>query len=136
MAEEVLQVLLGRVPLSSAATLEGFTRFSINGRRYPIINKSLTPGTVKGRLLYGINPTELEFLDMFEGQDYTRTAIIAQTEDGKHVNAGTYVVSQGAYEQLQPLLSSEWDYQHFREKHLESFVKACIGFKNDGTFYD
>ena len=60
MAEEVLQILLGRVPTSTGATLNGFFRYSIRGKQYPIISRAQTASSVKGRLLYGITPQEIE----------------------------------------------------------------------------
>jgi hypothetical protein len=41
---------------------------------------------MRGRLLYGISPQEIHILDLFEGDEYTRTDVVACNEDdGKHV---------------------------------------------------
>jgi gamma-glutamylcyclotransferase (GGCT)/AIG2-like uncharacterized protein YtfP len=135
MSEEVLQVLLGRVPACAAASLGGFVRYSIRGKQYPIIAKTNKQDVVKGKLLYGINPQEVRVLDLFEGDEYVRTDVIAQTEDGKQINAATYVATTNAFETLKPHLSNEWSYEQFRDNHLQSFLNMCTKFKDDGYVF-
>lgn len=132
MAEEVLQTLLGRVPKSVAATLDGYLRFSVHGKQYPIISKLQKEDKVKGRLLYEINPRELDVLDLFEGDEYVRTAIVAHAEEGndrREIAAQTYVATKDTFDTLTPHLSNDWDYAHFRANHLESFLKMCEEFQ-------
>nr|GEX59600.1 hypothetical protein [Tanacetum cinerariifolium] len=63
LADDVVRVLLHRVPTNSPATLHGL--FSVKGRVYPAIlpveNKKIT-----GRVLLGITAPELDILDKFE----------------------------------------------------------------------
>ena len=131
MAEEVLQILLGRVPVSTAATLDGFIRYAIRGKQYPIIHQTQKQDNVRGRLLYGITPQEIHTLDLFEGDEYIRSDVVARSEDGNQVTAAAYVAHTATFDGLKHLLSSEWDYGHFRTNHLVAFSKMCTDFKNE-----
>lgn len=135
MADEVLHVLLGRSPVSVNATLAGYMRYSISGYQYPIISKTQAVDSVKGKLLYGIDSNELKTLDLFEGDEYVRTDIIAWTEDGKDVPAATYVATVDTYTKLTPHLSHGWDYEHFRNVHMASFLSVCQDFNIGGQRY-
>lgn len=70
----------------------------------------------------------MHILDLFEGDEYLRTDIIAQEESGKNVNAATYVAAKETFDTFKPLLSNEWNYGHFRTNHLDSFLKMCAEF--------
>ncbi|XP_073116395.1 uncharacterized protein [Elaeis guineensis] len=74
LADEVVQVVLKRVPPSSPAVLHHHRRFSIKGRVYPAIlpveNKKVT-----GKVLLGITDRELDVLDTFEDVEYERRAV-------------------------------------------------------------
>jgi gamma-glutamylcyclotransferase (GGCT)/AIG2-like uncharacterized protein YtfP len=132
MAEEVLQILLNRVPASTGATLDGFLRFSIRGKQYPIISQTQKLDNVRGRLLYDISPQELFILDLFEGDEYIRTNVVVRNEnDGKHITAAAYIATKDTFDTLKPLLSNEWNYGDFRTNHLASFIKMCTNFKTE-----
>ncbi|KAL7187107.1 hypothetical protein ACSBR1_037221 [Camellia fascicularis] len=74
LSDEVVRVLLKRVPQSSSAILDGFHRFSIKERIYPAIvpveNKKVT-----GKVLLGITLPELDILDTFEDVEYNRCTV-------------------------------------------------------------
>ncbi|XP_016726399.1 AIG2-like protein D isoform X2 [Gossypium hirsutum] len=74
LADDVVRVLLNRVPTSSAALLNGFHRFSIKGRVYPAI-LPVRNRHVSGRVLMGITDPELHILDEFEDVEYQRTRV-------------------------------------------------------------
>ncbi|KAJ8448740.1 hypothetical protein Cgig2_011361 [Carnegiea gigantea] len=82
LADEVVQVLLKRIPSSSPAILPGYHRFSIKGRVYPAIlpveNKK-----VAGRVLMGITNPELDILDIFEDVEYVRDSVEVSLERDK-----------------------------------------------------
>eukprot|EP00268_Persea_americana_P031205 TRINITY_DN3030_c0_g2_i8.p1 TRINITY_DN3030_c0_g2~~TRINITY_DN3030_c0_g2_i8.p1 ORF type:complete len:188 (+),score=16.84 TRINITY_DN3030_c0_g2_i8:142-705(+) len=91
LADEVVHVLLKRVPDSSPAILNNFHRFSIKGRVYPAIlpveNKKVT-----GRVLLGITDPELGVLDTFEDVEYERTAVeVSLVDNFQKLTAYAYV---------------------------------------------
>ncbi|KAF5936408.1 hypothetical protein HYC85_027537 [Camellia sinensis] len=74
LSDEVVRVLLKRVPQSSPAILDGFHIFSIKECVYPAIipveNKKVT-----GKVLLGITLPELDILDTFEDVEYNRCTV-------------------------------------------------------------
>ncbi|XP_028113143.1 AIG2-like protein D isoform X3 [Camellia sinensis] len=74
LSDEVVRVLLKRVPQSCPAILDGFHIFSIKECVYPAIipveNKKVT-----GKVLLGITLPELDILDTFEDVEYNRCTV-------------------------------------------------------------
>lgn len=64
MADEVVRLLIKRVPHSRAATLPGFSRHKIKGVVYPAIVPSEGTGArVQGKVLMDLSDKELHILD-------------------------------------------------------------------------
>lgn len=74
MADEVVRLLLKRVPPSRPATLSGHRRHAIKGQVFPAIVPVPTPAeaSVKGKVLMELTPKELEILDGEEGRERER----------------------------------------------------------------
>eukprot|EP00268_Persea_americana_P031206 TRINITY_DN3030_c0_g2_i9.p1 TRINITY_DN3030_c0_g2~~TRINITY_DN3030_c0_g2_i9.p1 ORF type:complete len:142 (+),score=23.21 TRINITY_DN3030_c0_g2_i9:142-567(+) len=96
LADEVVHVLLKRVPDSSPAILNNFHRFSIKGRVYPAIlpveNKKVT-----GRVLLGITDPELGVLDTFEDVEYERKAVEVSLVEWKRLHMNDFVKMTGGF---------------------------------------
>ncbi|CAI0376304.1 unnamed protein product [Linum tenue] len=126
MADEVVHVLLNRVPQSSAASLNNYHRFSIKGRVYPAIlpieNKS-----VSGRVLFGLTHPELEILDTFEDVEYERHTVEVSlpVEQKLQVNAYVWV------DKDDPDLYGEWDFEEWKKSHMSDFVKMTAEFMEE-----
>ncbi len=128
MAEEVLTALIGRVPPFSAARLNGFLRYSIEGKHYPIILPSEHhTDAVAGSVLLGITTSETSILDHFEGDEYERVEVTVHTENKDDVKAFTYVISKPSRQLLSDKLSPGWSYQEFRDRNLASFLRMHCG---------
>ncbi|KAG9443290.1 hypothetical protein H6P81_014630 [Aristolochia fimbriata] len=124
MADEVVQVLLKRVPRSSPAILNGYQRFSIKERIYPAIipveNKQ-----VPGKVLLELNDIELKVLDIFEDVEYGRHAVeISLAGSFEKLPAQTYVWNN----KDDPDLFGDWDYEEWRQVHMEDFLKMAESF--------
>lgn len=107
LADEIVKVLLRRVPPSSSAFLNAFHRFSIKGRVYPAIlpveNKKVT-----GRVLFGITNPELDILDTFEDVEYERRTVeVSLMDSSEKLQAHTYVWS----DKNDPNLYGVWDFE-------------------------
>ncbi|KAL8504357.1 hypothetical protein ACS0TY_022906 [Phlomoides rotata] len=127
LADDVVRVLLGRVPPSSPAILPHFQRFSIKGRVYPAI----VPGEdkkVTGKVLLGITPPELHILDEFEDVEYERASVNVFLKDGtEKLEAYTYVWEN----KTDPDLYGEWDFEvslHFIAKKYFVSIIVCSSF--------
>ncbi|MBA0594380.1 hypothetical protein Gorai_011288, partial [Gossypium raimondii] len=107
LADDVVRVLLNRVPTSSAALLNGFHRFSIKGRVYPAI-LPVRNRHVSGRVLMGITDPELHILDEFEDVEYQRTRVeVSLLESSDKLQAHAYVWSNAS----DPNLYGDWDFE-------------------------
>ncbi|KAM0943240.1 putative gamma-glutamyl cyclotransferase [Dioscorea sansibarensis] len=127
LADEIVRVLLKRVPLCSNATLNGFHRFGIKGRVYPAIlpveNKKVT-----GKVLLGITDLELDVLDTFEDVEYERhTVEITLHDTSEKLLAETYVwVNKD-----DPDLYGDWDFEVWKQLHKKDFLAMTTMFAND-----
>eukprot|EP00268_Persea_americana_P031200 TRINITY_DN3030_c0_g2_i1.p1 TRINITY_DN3030_c0_g2~~TRINITY_DN3030_c0_g2_i1.p1 ORF type:complete len:170 (+),score=25.05 TRINITY_DN3030_c0_g2_i1:142-651(+) len=127
LADEVVHVLLKRVPDSSPAILNNFHRFSIKGRVYPAIlpveNKKVT-----GRVLLGITDPELGVLDTFEDVEYERKAVeVSLVDNFQKLTAYAYVWEN----KNDANLYGDWDFEEWKRLHMNDFVKMTGGFMDE-----
>ncbi|KAL4564969.1 hypothetical protein LXL04_029048 [Taraxacum kok-saghyz] len=126
LADEVVRVLLHRIPQNSPAILHGFHRFSIKGRVYPAIlpveNKKVT-----GRVLLGISAPELEILDKFEDFEYEKKAVdvsLVGAPKDDVLQAYTYVWAKSNDTNLY----GDWDFEVWKASKMKDFVNMTMGF--------
>ncbi|KAF5754008.1 putative gamma-glutamyl cyclotransferase [Helianthus annuus] len=124
LADDVVQVLLNRVPQVSPAILNGYHRFSIKGRDYPAIlpveNKKVT-----GRVLTGLSATELDILDMYEDDKYDKRVVDVSLLDASEVlQAYAYVWGNST----DPDLYGEWDFEEFKESKLKDYLERTKNY--------
>ncbi|XP_017629662.1 AIG2-like protein D isoform X2 [Gossypium arboreum] len=101
LSDDVVRVLLNRVPPSSAALLNHFRRFSIKGRVYPAI-LPVQNRDVSGRVLIGISDPELYILDEFEDVEYQRTRVEVSLLEWKQVHKESFIkMTMGFMEELE-----------------------------------
>ncbi|KAJ1376635.1 Gamma-glutamylcyclotransferase, AIG2-like [Sesbania bispinosa] len=127
LADEVVRVLLNRLPPTAPATLSGYHRFKIKGRVYPAIlpveNKKVT-----GRVLLGISGLELDVLDEFEDVEYTRSDVeVSLMDNSEKLEVHTYVWSN----RDDPNLYGEWDFEEWKQVHMNDFVKMTDTFMRE-----
>lgn len=115
MFDEVLTVLLGRVPAKTPATVAGWRAVALPEDVYP----GLIPdqdSTASGILLEGLGQPEWQILDAFEDSSYQL----------KHLStlAGTtgwaYTREPGNLTQ-----NPTWDADHFTAHHLDQYTARC-----------
>eukprot|EP00270_Netrium_digitus_P007820 TRINITY_DN2296_c0_g1_i1.p1 TRINITY_DN2296_c0_g1~~TRINITY_DN2296_c0_g1_i1.p1 ORF type:complete len:202 (+),score=48.81 TRINITY_DN2296_c0_g1_i1:64-606(+) len=155
LADEVVQVLLDRVPPSSTATVLDYHRHSIKGRQYP----GVVPAKgqrVQGKVMFGLTEEEQNMFDAFEDTEYIRTLISAilpegqegslsstasgdqlsdgKDEDNSQEQGKTKVVPAYIYvwaNHNDPNLYGDWSYEEWRAKNLDSFLESCRKFISD-----
>lgn len=96
MADEVLRLLLRRVPPSRAARVQGLRRCRVRGQVFPAVVAAAAGDEegagVRGRVLLGLTPREVEILDIYEAEEYRRErvscAIVAEGEEEEEEQAG------------------------------------------------
>ncbi|CAN0859220.1 AIG2-like protein D [Linum grandiflorum] len=131
MADEVVRVLLNRVPHSSTALLNSYQRFSIKGRVYPAI-LPIENKRIQGRVLFGITDPELLVLDVFEDVEYERRTVevsLREDEEEEEKNLQVYAYVWGNKDD--PDLYGEWDFEEWKKAHMSDFVKMTAEFMEE-----
>ncbi|XP_057865047.2 AIG2-like protein D isoform X2 [Cryptomeria japonica] len=132
MADEVVKVLLNRIPSAAPALLPG-QRHSIRERVYPAIIPA-EKDKVNGKVLLSLADHELDILDKFEDVDYKRTleeVIVLDNEkqqnSSSQLKAYTYVWADVNDKDLY----GEWNFEAWKDSHMKDFVKMCENFMSD-----
>lgn len=126
-AEEVVKVLLKRIPQTLSATLDNYQRFSIKERVYPAI-LPVEDKKVTGKVLSGITDPELLVLDAFEDVEYERRTVdVTLTDTSEKLQVYTYVWCNST----DPDLYGEWDLEEWKKVHMKDFVKMTMGFAEE-----
>ncbi|GJR45920.1 AIG2-like protein D [Tanacetum coccineum] len=124
LSDDVVRVLLNRIPRTAPAILNGYHRFSIKGRVYPAIipveNKKVT-----GRVLSGLSAMELDILDTYEAEEYDkRTVDVSLLDTSEVIQAYAYVWGNST----DPDLYGDWDFEDFKESKLKAYVEMTKDF--------
>jgi len=144
IAPEVLQTLLGRVPITcKPGYLPNFSRFPVKGYVYPGVIPSVSDPSIKpdrsstktdldscveGVLLTGLSEKEMKILDLFEDEDYTRSIVPIilkdkNTSEVKKINTNVYVWTAG---ESMLDLHLGWNYDDFRQNNLEWYLRTTV----------
>nr|XP_043638869.1 AIG2-like protein D [Erigeron canadensis] len=119
LADDVVRLLLNRIPQTSPAFLNGYHRFSIKGRVYPAISP-VENSKVIGRVLIGLSAKELDILDEYEAEEYDKKLVDVYLLDTSEVlQAYTYVWGNS----VDPDLYGEWDFEDFKAAKLKDYVE-------------
>ncbi|KAG5048517.1 hypothetical protein JHK85_009620 [Glycine max] len=79
-------------------------------------------------VLLGISGVELDILDEFEDVEYTRTDVEVSLKDkSEKLQVCAYVWSNPN----DPNLNAEWDFEEWKQVHLNDFVKMTGGFMQE-----
>ncbi|GAQ79016.1 hypothetical protein KFL_000220500 [Klebsormidium nitens] len=150
LAEEVVRILIGRIPPCAAAYLTDYHRYSIEGRSYPAIAPK-NGGRVVGLVYFDLTDHEQAVFDEFESEDYERCLVDAVLMVDGTSGAGDPEDSPALPSQSQtagaartveahvyswadphdPQLYGTWDYEEFREKGMPSFLRMCSVFRTE-----
>ncbi|ESQ46423.1 hypothetical protein EUTSA_v10000361mg [Eutrema salsugineum] len=127
MADDVVQLLLNRVPRTASAILPDFHRFSIKGRVYPAILPA-EADKVPGKVLFGITDDELYILDEFEDIDYERKNVqVLLTDSSEKLQTKTYIWAN----KDDPDLYGTWEFEEWKQLHMEGFLKMTKEFAEE-----
>ncbi|KAK4277057.1 hypothetical protein QN277_015112 [Acacia crassicarpa] len=132
LADDVVQVLLKRVPPAAPATLSNHHRFSIKGRVYPAI-LPVEDKKVTGRVLQGISDLELFILDEFEDVEYERRDVDVYLKDNSEkLKAHAYIWSNRS----DPNLYGDWDFEEWKGTFMNEFIKMTEEFIKELEFLE
>ena len=124
MIPSVMVAVTGTHFQVSKAALRDYARFSLKGESYPAIVFKAGAAT-DGVLHRDVDERSLKLLDDFEGELYRRISVRVEVDQSGALMAEAYVISPAH----RPLLSSEpWDFDEFKEEHLQAFLRNYRGF--------
>jgi len=126
ISPKVCAQVLNRVPEGYEAVLNGYRRFSLNGRLYPAI-KPNPGGTVRGRVIL-VAASEISKLDYFEADEYLRREEkVLEPNSGEERTVQVYVGRQFIYHDM----NGEWDFENFEREHLAEFLGDTEEYLNN-----
>jgi gamma-glutamylcyclotransferase (GGCT)/AIG2-like uncharacterized protein YtfP len=131
-----------KLPATLPATLPGYQIFRVAGAVYPGIIKysppappsdsqlstlNSQPSPVPGLLYLDVDPDSIARVDRFEDGFYRRQSITVTTNDGRQLEAQTYVVPG---EHRHVLTADPWTADEFEKRgDLARFVARYAGFQ-------
>lgn len=110
MVPEVWGKLVPKHRSRRRALLSGYVRRRVRGEVYPGAVRGPAGSSVTGILYEGLEETDLEGVDRFEGGLYERTVASVEPEGGGEIRAYVYVIKEAFRECLS---DEDWDEARF-----------------------
>jgi gamma-glutamylcyclotransferase (GGCT)/AIG2-like uncharacterized protein YtfP len=117
--DEVLAVLLERLPCRSTAAAAGWRVAALAGRVYPGLVRA--DAEVTGMLITGLTPAELRLIDEYESGPYELELLTLS--DGR--KGWTYAWTDQA-----EVLPHDWSPGEFADLHLADFAGKCRAWRD------
>lgn len=124
MFDPVWDVLISSRYRKVDATLEGYARLRVRGEVYPGL-VACDGKCVCGILVRGVAYADVQLLDRFEGDDYSRKPVTVSCAGGQVRSAQAYVFRDERRFKLSQL---EWRVEDFGRDGLEKFMAEYSGF--------
>lgn len=126
MCEDIMLEVSGCSLSCVSGILKGYSRRLVKGEHYPAVMPDKS-GIVEGAVYRDVPDSAWERLDRFEGEMYKRRDVIVELNNGKVLNAETYVIQP---EYLSCLDSSDWDFDDFMTTGKVKFQKHYKGYQS------
>lgn len=127
---EVVEALQVNAKMVGKAKLNGYSRSSLKGERYPAIHTQTPEGTnsvVEGIVLELQSDEDLERFDWFENVNdvmYIRKTVqvscVTSEGETKEIKCDTYVAGPSTEKKI---LFKEWSIEFFRKVHLDEYLE-------------
>ena len=124
---EVIRAVIGRKPECRPAALPDHALRRIRNATYPGVT-SLSGARTPGCLYDGLSLDDLEKLDAFEGEPYSREIRTVRLENSAETAAWVYLLPADRPDWLS---EESWDLETFRRNDLTDFMRRCFGVKDD-----
>ena len=114
----------GRQLVSQRAYLYDYGRFCLQQDTYPgmiAVKGDITEGMV----YFDANNSDIQKLDVFEGDYYRRTPVCVFLDDKTVIGAQSYVIKP---EYRHILSDRHWDFEVFKDKFQDTFKRKYFGF--------
>jgi gamma-glutamylcyclotransferase (GGCT)/AIG2-like uncharacterized protein YtfP len=117
----IFAAIVGRELAPRPARLRGYARYRIADRPYPAIVEA--PGDeVDGLVYLGLEASEIDRLDIYEGDLYERRELRVWVGAGS-IDAASYVLRP---EHAHRLSRERWDLARFEQDHLASYLARVL----------
>lgn len=117
---EVVAALIGRVPRTVPAAVDGWRAARLRGRPYPGLVPAPGWGAASGLVLSGLTAAERAIFDDFEGDPYETGSLVLR--DGS--SALGYLWRDQA-----ETMPEDWDAAAFADRHLAGYVRRCAAWR-------
>ncbi len=121
MFPEVWARVLGEGHEGIPARLTGFKRFRISGEDYPGAVKSSADDFVRGIVYMSVSESDMEMLDLYEGELYRRETVTVITDGGESVDSVIYIMTEGDDVSCD---EPDWDPEYFRRERMRNFLET------------
>jgi gamma-glutamylcyclotransferase (GGCT)/AIG2-like uncharacterized protein YtfP len=125
MCEDIMLEVSGLKLEPVHGILRYYRRLSVKGEHYPAIIPD-SNSSVNGVAYLKVPPSSWKRLDRFEGEYYTRKAVLVELNNGGILTAGVYVFNQEFKDKLD---ETDWTFSEFMNKYKEKFVKDYKGYR-------
>jgi gamma-glutamylcyclotransferase (GGCT)/AIG2-like uncharacterized protein YtfP len=124
MIPSVMIAVTGKRFRTLRARLKDYARFKVKEESYPGI--AHRPGASTDGIVHcDVDELSLKLLDKFEGEIYVRISVRVEADQKGPLIAETYTLSP---HHLHLLSSKPWDFEEFKKKHVQEFLKSFKGF--------
>jgi len=108
----------------SPAVLSEHICYQIKGADYPAMIPKLLHN-VKGMVYCKVSPDDIQRLDKFEGEYYSRQSVSVTQYDEEKMMVDTYILKPEYYSIME---EKRWDVKKFQVEGLDRFMKSYFGF--------
>jgi len=115
---EIMERIVGSPHAILPAVLHGYARRGLRDRAYPALVPD-TSSSTRGMLYLGLNDAELARLDAYEGREYDRKKLQAETRHGG-VCCFAYVLEPDFSDLA---LAETWDLAKFLDEHVSQYLR-------------
>ena len=109
----------------SPAILNGYDRKLARGEIYPVLFPSTAFSLVEGTVYIGVTDADLQELDSFEGEYYSRQSAEVLVQEAAKLPVQVYVLKEEYYSIIS---HKNWDPARFRIDGIQLFLNRFTGF--------
>ncbi|MEM6820821.1 MAG: gamma-glutamylcyclotransferase family protein [Verrucomicrobiota bacterium] len=117
ISSEVIELVLGYVPESNPAYLEGYACYYVNEATFPGMVKD-PKGKTEGLIYRDLTEHDWQRLDAYEDEFYERQ-LLSVTSQGKEIFSMGYVIPETSRSVLS---DNFWSWSEFQQLHLENYL--------------
>ncbi len=117
---DVFKAATGKIHKGVKAKLPGYAMYKVRNSEYPGVVRSSNSETA-GILYTSISEEELELIDLFEGDFFTRKLLNVIQQSNKMCKAWVYILSDHNKDKL---TSEPWIIKDFLKNDLKDFLRS------------